>query len=271
MKNNYTGGDSNGEKTNNIDRKTDILYAKTFEFVSKVDHSIQVISRALSKMKKPYVAFSGGKDSTVLLHMVIQQMPDINVMYIDQGMEYPDTYNYIKKVWKEWNLNLSWEFPEMNLWDLYEKGAFLNPDKPTDQKTLRMFSDTVFFGPIKRYNKRIGADGFFMGLRSEESQDRKKNFEFHGELYYRSNGQLTCCPVSEWTSKDIWAYISAKKIPYNPIYDKTRFQTRNEIRVAPFGLGGTHVFHGSFVFMKYYYPELYNKFTATNQLVRKYV
>lgn len=265
------GGESNGKNTNNINQKIDGLYAKTFEFLVKVDHSIQIIYDALSKMKRPYVAFSGGKDSTVLLHMVLKQAPNINVMYIDQGMEYPDTYHFIKQVWKLWNLNLSWEYPEMNLWDLYEKGAFLNPDKPTDPETLKRFSDMVFFDPIKRYNERINTDGFFMGLRAEESRNRKKNFENHGEIYYRANGQLTCCPLSEWASKDIWAYISANNLPYNPIYDKTKFQARNDIRVAPFGLGGVHVYKGSYVFMKHYYPELWNKFVAKNPLVKKYI
>ena len=37
-----------------------------------------------------YVSFSGGKDSTVLLHLVRQLYPDIEAVFVDTGLEYPE-------------------------------------------------------------------------------------------------------------------------------------------------------------------------------------
>ena len=37
-----------------------------------------------------YVGFSGGKDSTVLLHIVRTMFPDIPAVYVDTGLEYPE-------------------------------------------------------------------------------------------------------------------------------------------------------------------------------------
>ncbi len=36
-----------------------------------------------------YVSFSGGKDSTVLLHIVRELYPDIEAVFVDTGLEYP--------------------------------------------------------------------------------------------------------------------------------------------------------------------------------------
>ena len=43
-----------------------------------------------------YVSFSGGKDSTVLLHMVRELYPNIKAMYVDTGLEYPEIKEFVK-------------------------------------------------------------------------------------------------------------------------------------------------------------------------------
>lgn len=37
-----------------------------------------------------YVSFSGGKDSTVLLHIVRELYPNIEPVFVDTGLEYPE-------------------------------------------------------------------------------------------------------------------------------------------------------------------------------------
>ena len=43
-----------------------------------------------------YVAFSGGKDSTVLLHIVRQMYPDIEAVFVNTGLEYPEIQSFVK-------------------------------------------------------------------------------------------------------------------------------------------------------------------------------
>ena len=43
-----------------------------------------------------YVSFSGGKDSTVLLHLIRQLYPDIEAVFVDTGLEYPEIRKFVK-------------------------------------------------------------------------------------------------------------------------------------------------------------------------------
>lgn len=56
-----------------------------------------------------YVSFSGGKDSTVLLHMAREEFPDIKGVYVDTGLEYPELREFVKTF-----DNIVWLKPKKN-------------------------------------------------------------------------------------------------------------------------------------------------------------
>ncbi|MFN3077818.1 MAG: phosphoadenosine phosphosulfate reductase family protein [Alphaproteobacteria bacterium] len=55
---------------------------------------------------RPAVAFSAGKDSTVLLHMIRQHMPGVLVLYGNTGVEYPECIAFARQLHRDWQLNL---------------------------------------------------------------------------------------------------------------------------------------------------------------------
>lgn len=56
-----------------------------------------------------YVSFSGGKDSTVLLHIAREEYPNIPAVFVDTGLEYPEIRQFVKTF-----DNVVWLKPKMN-------------------------------------------------------------------------------------------------------------------------------------------------------------
>jgi len=65
----------------------------------KIEHTIRDIIDFYEKMNGDvYVAFSGGKDSTVLLHLVRKIYPEIDAVFSNTGLGYPEIKNFVKTV-----------------------------------------------------------------------------------------------------------------------------------------------------------------------------
>lgn len=78
---------------------------------------------------KVYVSFSGGKDSTVLLHIARRCFPDIQAVFIDTGLEYPELREFVKTI-----SNVTWLKPEMNFRKVIETYGYPLISKEVSQK-----------------------------------------------------------------------------------------------------------------------------------------
>jgi phosphoadenosine phosphosulfate reductase len=253
------------------DLKTkDRLRARLPAFNRRVARAAEIVRRGLALCARPYVAFSGGKDSEVVLHLVVQQKPDVDVVWLHQGAEFPDTEELVYRLAREWNLNLHVVHVKPGLLELLEEyGAYGLPVRTPYRQgdvTRRLIRE-----PSLRVAKEFGFDGVFMGLRKEESRTRKITLAVNGELHLaKYDGLWHVNPLADWSGEDVWAYINGLGLPYNAVYDKTRFQPREWIRTTPWA-GGTGKEEGRFQFLKYYYPELFDEFARRFPNVRSYV
>lgn len=257
-----------------IERYQHQMHAKTSGFQHKVDRAYEITREAFAIGEKPfYCAFSGGVDSTVVLHILMQYPWQVPVLWGDDGYDYPETLDFLRETearygfclrrircldpWHDWCDEMSQpeyvDNPDM---------AWGNP--PNWYATWQSLKDA----------SQHGYSGVFLGLLASESRSRSYALRDGYKPLYQvksEHGMWHCSPLANWTKADIWGYIISRGLPYNPVYDKLAELglSLERRRVAPLTCFRT-VQYGPVVVLKSGWPELYNKLCVTFPRVREY-
>lgn len=189
------------------------------------DSTVKKIVKAYEKYRKKldifHVAFSGGKDSAVLLELVKKALPrdSFVVIFGDTGMEFPDTYKAVEITQQQcendgtpFYISRSHFEPEES-WKLFGPPARVLRWCCSVHKSA---PQTLKIRELTRKNNYVGLD--FVGVRAHESVARSKyDYENFGK---KQKGQYSYNPILEWTSAEVWLYIFMNKIYVNEAYKK---------------------------------------------------
>lgn len=188
----------------------------TTENEQLAENTLKLIKDALEKCKNPYVAFSGGKDSTVILHLVRSVSPNTPAVFHNTGVEACETYEYIKTI-----PNLIETKPEgTNFWEIVKKYGY--PDLKGKKGHHDGNKCCVYLKekPAAKCVKENGFDLVFLGVTMHESRNRMMMLKHMGPLYQaKKDGMWKSYPIWNWTEKQVWEYIRKNNIPYNKGYE----------------------------------------------------
>jgi 3'-phosphoadenosine 5'-phosphosulfate sulfotransferase (PAPS reductase)/FAD synthetase len=243
---------------------------------------------------KVYIAFSGGKDSTVLLDVVRKIYPETPAVFIDTGLEYPEVVEFVKTF-----DNLTILKPEMNFKQVIEKYGYPVISKETSMKIREVRTRPKHGGTVNlrltgytmkgTYNYRAMIPEKWKKLLdapfkiSEECCDiMKKNpskiyeketgrkpfigtMVSEGELrksVYLKQGcnsfdsaRPTSKPISIWTEENIWEYIKKNNLKYCKVYDMG--EKRTGCMFCMFGIHMEDKDNNRFIRMKKSHPKLW--------------
>ena len=228
-----------GKSTGHILEKINIslMCEKNKELMTVIeDATVKKIVKAYEKYKKKldifHVAYSGGKDSAVLLDLVKKALPKESfvVIFGDTGMEFPDTYDVVNHMKKECEEDgtpfyvARSHFEPVESWNLFGPPARVlrwccSVHKSTPQ-TMKMRE-------ITGKNNYVGLD--FVGVRAHESVARSKyDYENFGKKqkgqYLAKNLRLMKLIKKEIQELDVYSvrWEVVKEIFYNTLRIKKR-------------------------------------------------
>lgn len=186
-----------------------------------VKRIFDVYRRRRARLDGFHVAFSGGKDSMVLLDLVRRALPAdaFVVLFGDTGMEFPDTYAAVDRVEAlcrdagiSFHRAASHLRPEES-WRIFGPPSrvlrwccSVHKSAPQTLKLREIFGRPDF----------VGLD--FVGVRAHESA-RRAGYE-HEAYGMKQRGQFSCNPILEWTSAEVWLYMYAHNLVINEAYKK---------------------------------------------------
>lgn len=202
----------------------------TNELQSKIDYSIRLIQRAESTALRYrpdgfFVAFSGGKDSQVLLRLV--QMA--NVRYTAQHhlttIDPPENIHFIKEHYPYVQIIR----PKLTFWRLCLKYRMLPNRRMTfcchDQKEQTNANSVTLTGVRKAESaRRSKRQEVFIQTRRrhpEFIEGSMNDFQRYQETVVeciKGKDKLVIRPILEWTDEDIWLFIHHYHLPINPLY-----------------------------------------------------
>lgn len=215
-----------------------------------LEESIKRIKYIFDSFERIYLSFSGGKDSSVMFHLTMDECKKRNkkiaVLLVDLECQYKYTIQHVFEMFEMYSeyIELYWCCLPLSLsnavsqyepkWMCWQPGKDWIRELPknciSDHGYFPWFYPGMEFEEfVPAFGKWYGQEkttACLVGIRSDESLHRystitrEKNC-FRNQKWTTHVVDLVynCYPIYDWKTKDIWVYNAKYKVKYNKLYD----------------------------------------------------
>ena len=194
--------------------------------------AIYVLREVAAQFERPFLLFSGGKDSIVLTHLSRKafhpgKIP-FTLLHIDTGHNFPETLQFRDELVRRLGVRLLVRYVQ----DSIDQGRVMEETGPTASRNglqtvtlldaLTELRVDAAMGGARRDEEKARAKERFFSHRDSFGQWDPKNQR--PELWNLYNGRknsgehFRVFPISNWTELDVWQYIAHEEIPLPNLY-----------------------------------------------------
>lgn len=203
-----------------------------------------VINDALNRFKRPFVVWSAGKDSMVVLHLVKtvveeRKMDMLPSLFIDHGQHYDETIEMLNKISNEWNFKVIYARNEDAISKVKNNKIYLKDlSKENQEEAIKIAQPGEILkdenGEYFEYSletsvgnhilktiamndaiKKYRIDALFTGIRWDENPARS----WEVFISPRENPpHVRVHPILPFTERNIWEYTFKNNLPIHPLY-----------------------------------------------------
>ncbi|MDN4093254.1 phosphoadenylyl-sulfate reductase [Brevibacillus agri] len=156
------------------------------------------------------LASSFGAEDVVLIDMLHKLAPTIPVFYLDTNKHFPETYETRDKLEERYQTKFIQVLPQMTLAEQEKShGDKLWETDPNLCCQIRKVE------PLTRVLS--GYDAWITGIRRDQAPTRANAKKVEWDDKFKL---VKFNPLADWTMDQVWAYIHANDVPYNPLHDR---------------------------------------------------
>jgi phosphoadenosine phosphosulfate reductase len=186
----------------------------TPELAARIESARAVMAEAANDFAPAVFACSLGAEDMVLLDLISRDRLAVSSFMLDTGRLHDETRELLARARKRYRLAI----------DVYQ------PDDEALRDFRQSWTDAQIFEtviarkaccnarkvvPLKR--ALSGRGSWITGLRRAQSPTRTMVPE---KSWDGEHGLFKFNPLAAWSSDDVWAYIRAREVPYNPLHDR---------------------------------------------------
>ena len=244
--------------------------AKNYLDINVLEAAKDRIIWTFDTFPKIYLSFSGGKDSSVMMHLImdeaIKRGRKVGVLFVDLEAQYKLTIEHIEEMYAEYAEHIEpfWVSLPIALrnavsqyepkWTCWGDGVDWVRQPPkmaiTDRDKFPFYYyDMEFEEFVPKFGKWYGGDKLtacFVGIRSDESLNRYRTIKSEKKSMFEDKQYTTWCgeglynvyPIYDWKTDDIWTYNAKFEKSYNKLYDRMHLAglTPHQMRICqPYG------------------------------------
>jgi len=214
----------------------------------------QRINKVFDHFDRTCVSFSGGKDSGILLNLVLEEarkrnkLP-IDVLIVDLEAQYQHTIEFITRMIDTDDVRVHWVClpislrnspslyqPKWICWDPKDRDKWVR-EYPVHEGVINDPSHFPFFVHgmefeefVPKFNRWLANDepvACFVGIRADESINRLRTVKRDDKAMWRDykwttqldEGVYSIFPIYDWKTRDIWLANKSFGWDHNKIYD----------------------------------------------------
>lgn len=166
------------------------------------------------KDRMTLVSFSGGKDSTVVSHLVRLALNNPSILHIfgDTTLELPKSYEYVERFKEENPFTPFFEEKneENNFFEMCEE---IGPPSRVKTWCCSIFKTGPMGTTLANFDENILT---FLGLRRGESVSRSKYKKVSQSPKILK--QMVASPIIDWCDLDVWLYLLTENLDFNDSY-----------------------------------------------------
>jgi phosphoadenosine phosphosulfate reductase len=161
---------------------------------------------------RPHLALATafGAEGCCLIHMLAEIDPTVQIFNLETGYQFPETLELRERIQKRYGITVELVHPDLTVGQYETKyGGPLYRRQPDqccyERKTV----------PLRR--ALAGSAAWISAIRSDQTADRA----FANLVQWDGRFDLVKVnPLLNWTRRDVWAFIRANDVPYNPLHDQ---------------------------------------------------